>query len=318
MIKEFDPRSSLEDIASQVSVIEGLVGVGEVPLAENQTVKEYEGVIGRRTASAAARYKTGRPAKEERIELRRTNRVRHRLVGAVALDRAYRTHDAYGDVDTTKRATVEYVKGSQEEMVAWDYEWRLETSAYERAKQWVAQRPVERLVVPLAVSALTNTAVYQAIEASSSYIDLTLAQRGGVFGVTTLLLTAGINSLQRNGPPQVGMAFRDISSELLKAYMIDSLALKERGVTSLTLDEMLKMYAERDLEHSVNKIYRASQEYAIEGRESLPCYVDALLNTAERSLYECYGIDPEEEQRPLRQRVMSRLALMNYSVSKSS
>jgi hypothetical protein len=311
MIKEFDPRSSLEDIATQVSMLDDFVGVGEIPLVENRIVQEYGGVIGRRSAAAAARYKTGRRTKDEQRELRNTNRVRHEYLGAVALDLAFRTHDLYEDVDMTKRTVVGYVKDAQEEMVAWDYELRLETSAYERAKRWVAQRPIERIVTPFAISTMANMAVYQVIEKSSEYIDLSVAERGGAFGVTTLLLAAGINSLQRNGPPQIGMAFRDISNESLRTYMLDSLNLKEKGIATPSLEELLKMYAERDLTDSVNKIYRASHDFVIGNRGDLECYVERLLTTAERTLYESYGIDPEEVHKPLRQRVMGRLAFTN-------
>lgn len=309
MIKEFDPRSSLEDIAAQVPVLEQLRRIDGIPLYDDERVEEWMGVIGRRTAAASSRWNTGRRTTAERRDLVKTNKVRMEWMREIGLDLSYRAYGDSGDADTAKQKFLRFVEEQQERLVVWDYEMRLEASGYERIKKWIAQRPVERLLVPLGVSGLVNTAALQALELSSSRVDFNLAERGGMIGIMTVLASVGINAFQRNGPPQIGMAFRNLSSTSIKTYMMDTLGIKDNQDSPFTLDELLLSLSKRDLKDWKGQVARASQFYDVESSMDLSPYVDHVLSVAESEMYECYDIDPEADSKSWRERAMGRLAL---------
>src|SRR5690606_34838225 len=128
------------------------IGVGKVPFAQHETVIDLQHGMRNRVAYSASELMTGARLHRERLKYLDTYKGYRRLLGAVALDAAYREYDEHSDMDKVKKSVKRIIKVSDLEMVALDYKKRLSRSPLERTKQKIAQSDKARTMVPFTLS----------------------------------------------------------------------------------------------------------------------------------------------------------------------
>lgn len=306
MATNFDLSSSFEDITAQVSLLKESVGVSEVPLVNDENVIELQNTTQYHVACAASELMTGVRWRRERQAYLKTYDVYRQLLGAVALDIAGRSYDQAGDIGKVKQDVFGYLQDSKQRMVTLDYRRRLEESAFERQKQWLAQHPKERFVLPIALSAITTGALYKAGEASSSFVELTPSQ-GGLLGMMTVMGALAIRSALRNGPRQAGAVLKNQFNASLRTYMLEGPSTQDDEEVSTALDDLPEQYAARHLTlpFGAAAIYLVNCE--VSGRQGFEPMIEGLLDITEESLHESYGIDVKAGEGPWYKRLPSRL-----------
>ena len=293
MTKAHDFLPSLEEVAYRVDLLEDAIGSGGTPFDQEGVVMELQDHAQQHVAEAAAKLMTGVNWRRERRDYLATYGLYRRVLGSVAVDIAGRVYDGGGDSGEVKRVVFGYVEDSKKQMVTLDYEKRLEASAFERSKQWLAHHRKTRAVLPLALSAATTTALFRAGEASSSLFEITPAQ-GGMMGVMTLIGSMAIKSAFRNGPRQVGTALKDQFNAHIKTYSLDESTQRQDRYESLGLDALPEKYAERHLTLPFGAAAIYLVNYDVESRGDIQPMIEGLLDITEASLNESYGIDPEK------------------------
>jgi hypothetical protein len=297
-------RFSPEGVAAQVSLLEESAGSFEVPLAADETVTELQDAAEYYMADAASELMTGIRWQRKRREYLKRYGVYRRLLGAVALDIAGRTYDEEGDIGNVKHDVFGYLRDSNLQMVALDYELRLMKSYVERHKQWLAYHYKTRLVLPVALSAASTAALFKAGEASSSFIDM--PSQSGTIGLATVAGGLAIRSALRSGPRQAGVALKRPFNATIRPYILEAPA-ESSDNDQLPAPSPSERYAARHLIQPLGAAAIYLVDCEAENKDDFAPMIEGLLDVTEASMHESYGIDPEEGRGPFYRRWPSRM-----------
>lgn len=299
----YDFRYSLEETGAEIAKLEQYVGVADEPLVENETVQELQNAMQHRVAYAASELMTGMRWHSEREQYLQAYEVYGRLLGAVALDGAYRAYDETGDIDKTKRSVKGYLKTSKLEMVALDYQKRLQRSPVERAKQDVAQNGLVRAVVPHALTAAGSLVGFAAAASflrsnegeSLSNIDFTFTQQGMA---TAAMVASGlvVRSAVRGASRQAGTLLGNQFNANLLPYLLDTFDDKTaEGESSDDLKYLMGRYALRHLKAQLHETSDRILDYVVEDRDDIAPMVADALEVVSRGTHRSYGVNPDKE-----------------------
>lgn len=319
----YAPYFSLDETAAQIATLEEHIGVTQTPFLENETVADLQHAMQSRVAYAASELMTGMRMHGERQEYLEAYQVYRRLLGAVALDAARRTYKETGNVDTVKREVNSYLRTSKHEMVALDYERRLEKSPLERAKQKVAQSDRARFVVPFGLSTGIGTAGLLATAAfvktaetpALSSIDLSPSQRG-IATLAAVAIGLATRSALRSGSGRVGAIVRNQANISILTYMLDKLDGEEGVEAGEEVEHLIGRYAMRHLEAHSDKLGRSILDYDVKSEEDIAPMVQRALDVSEAATHKSYGVDPKNEwPGPWYLRMPSRVLRVNLASS---
>ncbi len=308
MIEQLKPWDSLADISNKTEAIKAHVDSG-LDLAADTTVAEYFDALEHRFASSAARLMTGRRAQHEIEEFTETVDVYCDVLGTLTANRVLNIFDETGSVDKAKQAGLKLIETSKTDTVTEDFKKRLDSSSIERLKRRMAERPGERFLYPLVLSALASTAttaiIMEASEATSSIVDFSPAQGG------TVVIMGGLayRMASRSVPRQVGDLLKGKVNSSYGAYITKSTARKAEESEQVSPEDMPRQYAENHLDRPMDNIYRRMQEYVVDSREDIEPMVEEVIGEAKDLIYETYGIETYEDDRPLYRRILGRIAL---------
>ena len=293
------PTSSLEEIAALVTSVEELVD-GDVPLQEREDVMDLLWVLENRVASTASQLMTGFRSEKEKHAFADTLSQLRRLTEAITLDIAYRTYDEVGDSGKVMRATLAFLEEVLADTVEADYEKRLDDSMFERLKQWFAHRGNMSKAASVGLSGAATLVT----AATTAYIwksggdvpmsDFDTLRRGGMFGVAAALGAIAVGALKKNGPRTVGRVVGGKVHASYEAYVLEQHSLRDGNGAHLPAEDLMEKYAERDLGAVIPAVALRLVDSDINDREDLAPLVEKILDVAEISILQSYGVDFEE------------------------
>lgn len=285
------------DIAGELDALEQSIG-GELPLSENPDVILLQNELQHNVSDAAAELMTGLHLRSEQLRYMERYETYRRLLGIVALDTANRVHDADGDTGSVKQAVFGYLQQSKRQMVAMDYEKRLDKSRVERTKQWLAHHRKTRFVGAFAVSGATSSGLFMVGDKLTPMLEFSTGQSTGIVGATTIGLMIAARSLLRSGPTKAGAALSKQFNTSLETYRVDSLP-KRKKRTEDTLENLPAHYAEKHLAipFGAAAMYLTSYD-ASQANGNFEDMVEGTLDITERSMTDTYGIKPAKLAKP--------------------
>jgi hypothetical protein len=307
--KETDAVFSVEDIDARLGQIGQLDD--ELFLIEQEDVMKLQHELQHHVADVASDLMTGLHKRSEQREYLQAYGAYKHLLGIVAIDLADKTYAIDGDTGSVKRAVFDYLQESKRQMVAQDYQKRLEKSRLERSKQWLAHHRKTRFVGAFALSGMTSSALFTAGDELTPMIEFSRSQSTGIVGITMLASMIAIRSIMRSGPTKAGAALSKQFNSTLKTYEIGSagrsLELKK------VLEDLPGKYAEKHLAIPFGQaaMYLTNFDMsATRNSETVNQFqqmIDGALEITEQSMYESYGIDWNKlNRKPLLKRMIER------------
>lgn len=146
------PEAPTRDLTAELQLLQQSIG-GETPLSEDADVILLQNEMQHQVSDAAAELMTGFHKRSEQIRYMETYDSYRQLLGIVATDIANRVYETDDDTGGVKQAIFGYLQQSKRQMVALDYQKRLDKSRIERSKQWLAHHRKTRFIGAFAVLA---------------------------------------------------------------------------------------------------------------------------------------------------------------------
>ena len=293
------PTSSLEDIAALVTSVEELVD-GGVPLQERKDVMDLLWVLEHRVSSTASQLMTGFRSEKEKQAFADTLSQLRRLTEAITLDIAYRAYDESGDSGKTIKAILAFLEEVLADTVEADYEKRLDYSMFERLKQWFAHRGNMSKAASIGLSGAATLVT----AATTAYIwksggdvpmsDFDTLRQGGLFGVAAALGAVAVGAIKKNGPRTVGRVVGGKVHASYETYVLEQHSLRDGNGAHLSAEALMEKYAERDLGAVIPTVALRLIDADIDSREDLAPLTEKVLDVAEISILQSYGVDFEE------------------------
>ena len=296
-----------QDTAADVESLRQFMG-GDTPLSESPDVILLQDEIQHQVSDAAAELMTGLHKRSEQIRYMDTYMSYRQLLGIVAVDTANRVYETEGDTGSVKQAVFGYLQQSKRQMVALDYQKRLEKSRIERSKQWLAHHRRTRFVGAFAVSGATSSGLFMVGDELTPMLEFSTTQSTGIVGIATLGLMLAARSAIRSGPTKAGAALSKQFNSTLTTYEIDDLPKRRRRSVEEAIENLPARYAEKHLTipFGAAAIYLTSYG-ATQAPGQFDEMVDGTLDITERSMLDSYGIKPAKLAKPpLHRRLLRR------------
>lgn len=296
--REATPGYPARDVTAELDMLQQSIG-GEVPLSENGDVILLQDELQNHVSDAAAELMTGLHKRSEQLRYMETYESYRRLLGIVATDVANRVYETDTDTGSVKQAVFGYLQQSKRQMVALDYEKRLDKSRIERTKQWLAHHRKTRFVGAFAMSGATSSGLFLVGDELTPMLEFSRTQSTGIVGVTTLGLMLVARSALRSGPSKAGAALSKQFNSSLETYQIDDLPKRRKRSTEETVENLPARYAEKHLTipFGAAAMYLTSYD-ASQTPGQFDEMIDGTLDITERSMTDSYGIKPAKLAKP--------------------
>lgn len=297
-------QSPARDVAGELDAIQQSID-SELPLSEQGDVILLQQELQNDVSDAASDLMTGLHWRKEQVRYMETYGAYRQLLGTVALDTANRAYESDRDTGTVKQAVFGYLQQSKRQMVAMDYEKRLEKSRIERSKQWLAHHRKTRFVGTFAVSGMTSSGLFMIGDELTPMLEFSRGQSTGIVGITTLGLMIGARSVLRSGPTKAGAALSKQFNTSLETYRIES-PPKHHNKTDDVIENLPARYAEKHLAipFGAAAIFLASYD-ASQTNGNFEDMVNGTMDITERSMTDTYGIKPAKlAKAPLYHRIL--------------
>lgn len=277
-----------------------MVGSGELPLKENTIALETLYSLEDHLSSAASLIMTGMRKRSEQQQFTDASSALRRCYKALLLDSAYRNYDTYADSDTIKKDIFSDLQTSEYRIKVLDYEKRLESSRFERSKQWLAYHKKTRFLgltalygTAVASTTLVATQFVQDSEASLLQINSVLS-RGGIAGATAIMTAVALSQLRRNVPRQLGGVLKNQVHTSLESYLLERTEDENGKRIAFKSNDLIEKYAERDLAVTLGAVGVKLIGYDLKSKTDIEPMIDDVLDTLEIATLENYGICLEE------------------------
>lgn len=295
--REIPLELPVRDIAGELDMLEQSIG-GELPLSEQGDVILLQQELQNNVSDAASELMTGFHRRCEQLRYMETYAPYRRLLGIVAVDTANRVYEQDGDTGSVKQAVFGYLQQSKRQMVAMDYEKRLDMSRIERTKQWLAHHRKTRFMGAFAMSGMTSSGLFMVGDELTPMLEFSRGQSTGIVGITTIGLMIGVRSVLRSGPTKAGAALSKQFNTSLTTYQVEGLPRRKKR-TEDTLENLPTHYAEKHLAipFGAAAMYLTSYD-ASQANGNFEDMVEGTLDITERSMIDTYGIKPAKLAKP--------------------
>lgn len=288
----------LESALSRINDIRELSNK-ETPLNELDDVTDLQNDLQHHVADMASELMTGLHKRSQQYEYVNAYRVYRELLGTIAVDIANRTYETDNDTGSAKRAVQGYLQQSKRQMVALDYQKRLEKSRIERGKQWLAHHRKTRIAGAFAVSGTTTSVLVLASQESEPFLELSSGQSNGLTGLAVIAGMIALRSAIRSGSYKAGSALKNQLNSSVKAYTIEN-----KGKQDPDVEKTLSQLPERYAEHHLSIPFGAAAMYLTNydltntrngnGPHEFEDMIKGTLDITESSMMDSYGINPDK------------------------